>query len=167
MQRRVNENSQRPHSSKPWNWWIGWSHVRQGNSLSNPIAKDISQSSLRSARTFTCIGPFEAFTPKVFDPAEREVKGTACLAARIGLDRLNADLSQSANSQSPVLNLNIDLVSSLQVQCCVPRALRHHVLQFAQFPSFFFILGSFKPRFLLPNLWEIPTCPENSSWNHH
>ncbi|CAL1676397.1 unnamed protein product [Lasius platythorax] len=52
-----------------------------------------------------------AFHPKVFGPAERAEKGPPA-SDWIGLDQLNVDLSQSANSQSPVPNLSIDLVSS-------------------------------------------------------
>lgn len=50
------------------------------------------------------------FHPKVFGLAERAGKGPP--ASEHGLDQLNVDLSQSANSQSPVLNLSVDLVSS-------------------------------------------------------
>jgi len=53
-----------------------------------------------------------AFLPQSFWLRRKGRKGAACLGARIGLDQLNVDLSQSANNQSPVPNLSIDLVSS-------------------------------------------------------
>lgn len=95
----------------------GWSHT--GSSDSNPIAKDIQV--LRSFVRVYLYRLLRRTHPWSFRDRRKGRKGTACLRARIGLDRLNVDLSQSANSQSPVLNLNIDLVRSLQVQCCVSR----------------------------------------------
>jgi len=53
-----------------------------------------------------------AFPPQSFWLCRKGRKGAACLEARIGLDQLNVDLSQSANNRSPVPNLSIDLVSS-------------------------------------------------------
>lgn len=76
----------------------------------------IVSSNVSRSLKFVCMyvyvsGCSRAFHPKVFDPIERAGKGGACLGARIGLDQLNVDSSQSANSQTPVLNLSVDLVS--------------------------------------------------------
>jgi len=85
------------------------------------VSKDAQESrflivSLNVSRglKFVCMYVYrdvQAFHPKVFGPIERSGKGGACLGARIGLDQLNVDSSQSANSQTPVLNLSVDLVS--------------------------------------------------------
>lgn len=95
------------------------------------LPRKISFPVLKTARYYVRV----SWSPK-FWGWTRGRKGTGWLRARIGLDRLNVDLSQSANSQSPATNLNIDLVSSLQVQCCVPRAPRHPVPRFARFSPY-------------------------------
>lgn len=62
--------------------------------------------------SFARVSGCTSVSPQSFWLHRKGRKGAACLAARIGLDQLNADLSQSANNRSPVPNLSIDLVSS-------------------------------------------------------
>lgn len=90
-----------------------------------------------------------AFHPKVFGPIERAGKGGACLGARIGLDQLNVDSSQSANSQTPVLNLNVDLVSfyNLNVAFHAPIDI---AIQFTRTDSFGLLLPSPVPPVASP-----------------
>lgn len=72
-----------------------------------------------------------AFPPQSFWLRRKGRKGAACLEARIGLDQLNVDLSQSANNRSPVPNLSIDLVSSYNFNVAFHAAL-DIAIQFAR-----------------------------------